>query len=153
MYSDASVFCLTRECPVTILTQIFALELETETELEFEAELPLEFDLELVDNFHAIHFLEVLSIFTTTTFIKSEFMHFYLMHFFRVSGSTRVTFNKREINVLHFFKVSRHLMYLDASVFCFTRESPVTILTQILHLNLKLNSNLKLNFHFNLNLN
>ena len=40
-------------------SQDFALELETETELGLEAKLPVEFELELVDNFHGIHFLEV----------------------------------------------------------------------------------------------
>ena len=69
-------------------SQDFALELETETELGLEAKLPVEFELELIDNFHGIHFLEVFSIFTTKTFTNLDFMHFYLMHFFRVSGST-----------------------------------------------------------------
>ena len=74
MYLDASVFFFTR---VKFSTEGISshnpdtdLALELETELELEAEFPVEFELELVDNFHGIHFLEVFRIFTTTTFIN-----------------------------------------------------------------------------------
>ena len=59
-------------------SQDFALELETETELGLEAKLPVEYELELVDNFHDIHFLVVFSIFTMTTFTNLDLMHFYI---------------------------------------------------------------------------